>query len=155
MNDACTSTETATVTVTVHAVAEGSSELRVKDSDGSVWGAVTLSVERAVSFDLACNTGGAVTLAQGNTCPVTWRATDANGAALMSSEGIFLTSSDKNVVAFEPFVGTEDVAHATPTPSGAVTIDARGPGDATVAVFGRGGVLGGNATETLTVHVTP
>jgi hypothetical protein len=149
LNDACESQETASLTVTVRGLAEGSSELRIKKSDGSVWGLVTLSVEKAAALGLACNTQGAVTLAQGEACTVTVKPTDANGSPLMSTQSIFLTSSDPTVVVFDGFLQlNQSGASLNGCPSlYDVDMFAKSPGDATVTA------TGGGATETLAVHV--
>jgi uncharacterized protein YjdB len=149
LNEACESQESASLTVTVHGLAEGSSELRVKKSDGSVWGLVTLSVEKAAALGLACNTQGAVTLAQNEACTVTVKPTDANGSPLMSTQSIFLTSSDPTVVVFDGFLQLNQSSISLNGCSSLYDVDmfAKSPGDATVTA------IGGGATETLAVHV--
>lgn len=150
LNDKCATDETASLTITVDAPAEGSSELVIKKSDGSVWDSVALSVERATSLALACKTSGSVTLAQSTDCPVTWKATDSSGRGLMSTAGIHLTTTNATVAAFDGFaLFHQSEIQAIPQIFGDVSIIAIGPGDATVTA------TGGGATETLAVHVTP
>lgn len=150
LNDACTSDETASLQITVRASTEGSSDLLIKESDDSVWASVSLSVERATSLALTCNTSGSVTLALPDSCLVKWKATDANGQALMSStSGIYLKSSNPAVVKFQGYDSISSEMPADDCLFGSVSLLAVGPGDATVTA------TGGGATETLAVHVTP
>jgi hypothetical protein len=151
LNTPCAAGETASLSVTVDALAVGSSDLVVKNADGSVWDSVTLSVEQATSLQLACNnTKGSVTLVQNATCPVTWQATDANGKAMMSTAGIHLTTSNPGVASFNGFLtANQSDIQAIPQLFGSVSIAAVGPGDAVVTA------VGGGATETLAVHVNP
>lgn len=149
-NDACAQGETASLVVTVRAPAVGTSDLVIKKSDGSTWDSVTLSVEQAASLALACNTKGSVALPKNGTCSVTWQATDGTGKALMSTGGVHLVTSDPTVAAFSGFLTLDQSEiQATPQLLGGVSIDAIGPGDATVTA------TGGGATETLAVHVSP
>lgn len=150
LNDACATNETASLDVVVDAPGAGSTDLRLKKADGSVWDSNTLTVEKAASLSLACNTPKAVTLADHATCDVTWVATDASGQGLMSTKGIHLTSSDGAVAAFGSFAQTNQAdIQATPELFGNVSVVAVAPGDATVTASG------GGTTETLAVHVTP
>ena len=150
LNDACASQETATLRITVDAPATGSSDLVIRQSDGTIWDSVSLTVEKAASLSLACNTKTNASLNVNGSCPITWTAKDGAGKGLMSTRGIALTSSDANVVVFSGFLKTnQSTIQATPQLFGDVTLHAAGAGDAVVTG------TGGGATETLSVHVTP
>ena len=150
VNEACApKQETASLTIDLRAVSAGWCELLIRKPDGSLWGGVRVSVEPAASLAFACGQANPVTLASsGGSCAVTWSATDANGAPLMSTEGVILVSSDPKVAGFGGtfFLGTDT---GTTVASPGVTIEGRQPGDATVSAFG-GGVI-----EVLPVHVIP
>jgi hypothetical protein len=147
LNDACTKDETASIDVTVRAIAEGTSELRIEESDGSVWGSVMLSVEKAASLAFACNTAVSVTLAVDGYCDVTWKTTDADGHDLMSTSGVLLTSSDATVVTLFDGKTISGALTAKHLPFGDVSMSGIGPGDATVTA------TAGGAIEILPVHV--
>lgn len=150
-SEACAQNErTAKLTITVHAspVTEGWSELLIRRMDGSVWGAVRLTVELAASLGFGCDELNPVTIKSSGSCPVTWSATDANGAPLVSTVGVHLTSSDTTVVTFGVFMSMDANIGGTMAATG-VTIEGRQPGDATVTA------TGGGITDVLPVHVSP
>lgn len=139
-----------TLDVRVMALSPGVSDFTLATSDGSTFDSVRLRVDAPKSLTLTCgSSSGAVTLARGATCAIAWTAARDDGAALRTSTGVTLSSTNADVVLIQPFLG---VASPTVEASQGLfgpQLVAEGPGDASIQATALG------AATTLNVHVTP
>jgi len=148
--DLCPSGDkTSSFVVRVRTEAVGSSDLTLRQTDGTVWDAVTLFVERPTSLALTCDDApGPVSLRVNDACGLGWTAKDQDGRELMATTGVLLTSADPTIAAFGQFLG--EPTGSTEGVQGFLgsTIVGLSPGTTTVTASASG------TTAQLAVHVT-
>jgi hypothetical protein len=141
----CNADEQASLTIVVAAATAGSADLVLTQSDGTEWDRATVTVAEPARLAVTCASGS---VAVGTECVVGWKAYDAQGTELKTDTGVKLMVAPQNVAAFHHFILADTWSEDGDQSLLGPTVIGLTAGDAQITA------VAGQATSTLTVHVT-